>query len=160
MIILNIILIFVLLFIGIYYKVQSDNYKNDTNSIESKLSFYRKLKNSHSGIYFFRIRLIKKKILKRKRLNLFEKELMKDFLLYCSDDFGFDKSYIKSMQNDDEIAFFFTNTNDNIKSNNEENNMIDYTTFNNSKISTSNNISINGHKRNLNIFKNNSRHNR
>ncbi len=124
MIIITLTLMLILLIIGVYYKLQNNKYENNLNSeknIKSKVRYYSQMRTDYPNLYFFKIKLIKRKIEKGKNLSLYEKEIMKDLVIYCSDDID---------QNYNELDLLFDKTSNN-KLNKEDTNMMDYNDMDN-----------------------------
>ena len=86
MIILNLIFMSIVLSIGIYYKIQNNKYNNTVTGANYESYQYRKLRDKYPNFYFFKIKNIKKKLIKGKRLNLAQKQikLFFSFLLLFS----------------------------------------------------------------------------
>lgn len=122
MIILNLIFMSIVLSIGIYYKIQNNKYNNTVTGANYESYQYRKLRDKYPNFYFFKIKNIKKKLIKGKRLNLAQKQIMKDFLIYYGPDRGLDINYIMQIKKDEEFAHLFSD----INNKKEKNNMIDF----------------------------------
>ena len=112
----------IVLSIGIYYKIQNNKYNNTVTGANYESYQYRKLRDKYPNFYFFKIKNIKKKLIKGKRLNLAQKQIMKDFLIYYGPDRGLDINYIMQIKNDEEFTYLFSD----INNKKEKNNMIDF----------------------------------
>ena len=68
----------IVLSIGIYYKIQNNKYNNTVTGANYESYQYRKLRDKYPNFYFYKIKNIKKKLIKGKRLNLAQKQIMKE----------------------------------------------------------------------------------
>lgn len=157
--IILLILTIIIFTIGMYFKKQNDEYESstDTKAIYSLSHKYFTMRYEHPNVYFFKIGRLKKKLLKNKVLKPYERKVLIDFLLYSIEDdennANFKRSFIRNIDNDRDLLFFFSGEKEieNID-NKEDNDMVsDFSKYNPYESSYLNDFCENITKRESNI---------